>query len=93
MAQGLYISSGAYNNSFVEGTHINDNSLPSSFYLNLSGQYEFNLAGRSLRLFAAIDNLLDRNPPPVPGTIVVTNANFYDVIGRSYRIGLLVNLP
>ena len=93
MAQGRYISSGVYNNSFVEGTHINDNSLPSSFYLNLSGQYEFDLAGRSLRLFAAIDNLLDRNPPPVPGTIVVTNANFYDVIGRSYRVGLLVKLP
>jgi len=93
MAQGRYISSGAYNNSFVEGTHIDDNSLPSSFYLNLSGKYEFDLAARRLHLFAAIDNLLDRDPPPVPGTISVTNANFYDVIGRSYRIGLRVDLP
>lgn len=92
MAQGRYISSGSYNNSFVEGTHIDDNSLPSRFYLNLSGQYEFDLAGRSLRVFGVIDNLLDRDPPPVPGTIVVTNANFYDVIGRSFRLGLVVNL-
>jgi len=94
-AQGRYTSSGNFSNAFVEGIDINDNSLPSVFYLNLSGQYEFNLAQHSsklrLRVFGSVDNVLDKDPPPVPGTIVATNTNFYDVIGRRYRIGVIVN--
>ena len=89
-----YISSGTFENSFVEGIDINDNSLPSAAYLNLSGQYEFDLAGRlsGVRLFGVIDNVLDKDPPPVPGTIFMTDQQFYEVIGRSYRIGLVLDL-
>ena len=78
----------------MEGIDINDNSLPSAAYLNLSGQYEFDLAGRlsGIRLFGVIDNVLDKDPPPVPGTIFMTDQQFYEVIGRSYRIGLVLDL-
>lgn len=88
MVQGRWFSSGTFSNLFVEGIDINDNSLPSMLYTNLSLQYDFGPSGEESRyqLFSVVNNLFDRDPPPQPTQIMPTGG-IYDVIGRTYRIG------
>jgi outer membrane receptor protein involved in Fe transport len=41
-----------------------------------------------ITLRAGINNLLDKAPPQVGGTVGVTDANTYDIFGRQYFVGL-----
>lgn len=76
---------------------MDTNTVPSYNVLNVSGSYSFDLTGGSqLQLFAAIDNLTDKNPPIASGTGFGggnggTNPVFYDAVGRAARIGLRVS--
>lgn len=88
--QGRFISAGKYDNTFEEGVDINDNTVPSRFYVNLSGQYTLMDDARgNVELYAVINNLIDQDPPLVPvyGT-GATNFAYYDVIGRTGKIGV-----
>lgn len=91
-SQTRFISSGVFDNLFVEGVGINDNSIPARVYENLSLSYDFGPQGDEdrLQVFAVVNNLLDQDPPVVPDTISTTNQQIYDVIGRSYRAGVRV---
>jgi outer membrane receptor protein involved in Fe transport len=61
--------------------------------LDASGRYTF---GTNWEMRFGIDNLLDKNPPVVNLRTVaegytqtgVTNAAFYDVLGRRYYVGM-----
>ncbi len=44
---------------------INDNSVASAVYVNLSGSYR--CGAHRNRLFATVDNITDRDPPVAPG--------------------------
>jgi iron complex outermembrane receptor protein len=91
-----YIPSGQYNNSLVgpnepgwsltllNGANINE--VDSSFYTDLSGQFQ--LKGDDLVVFAAVNNVFDEEPPLAPS--IAGNGNFilFDPIGRSFRLGL-----
>jgi len=91
-----YIPSGQYNNSLVgpnepgwsvtllNGANLNE--VDSGFYTDLSGQFQ--LKDDDLVLFAAVNNVFDKEPPLAPS--VAGNGNFilFDPIGRSYRLGL-----
>jgi outer membrane receptor protein involved in Fe transport len=91
-----YIPSGLYNNSLVgpnqAGYSItalnsaNTNEVSSAFYTDLSGQFKIN--GDDLVVFAAVNNVFDKEPPTAPS--VAGNGNFilFDPIGRSYRLGM-----
>ena len=66
---------------------ISDNTVPARTYVNLSMQYELKLGQVQMQLYGVINNLLDRDPPLVPTANVMTNASYYDTIGRAYKVG------
>ena len=76
---------------------INLNTVDDAWFFTLSGSYEFARggAGSSTELFAVINNVFDKEPPlapPIPtgglgGGYAPTNPVFYDMIGRSFRVG------
>ncbi len=93
-----YIPSGQYNNSLVGPNEAglqpstlpnsaNINEVDSAFYTDLSGQYQIK-GDDTLVVFAAVNNVFDKDPPTAPS--VAGNGNFilFDPIGRSYRAGL-----
>jgi len=69
---------------------INDNYIASEFYLNLNAQVDIvNEGKRKLQLFGVVNNLLDNDPPnDTPSSFGATNPVLYDVVGRSYKIGV-----
>lgn len=74
----------------TSGNSINDNKLPSSFYIDLSARYTFGEDDRrTYQLFANVDNLLNRQPP-YNGFLINSGGNPFDLIGRRYKIGLRV---
>jgi outer membrane receptor protein involved in Fe transport len=90
-----YIPDGLYNNSLIgpeqAGYAIaltnsaNNNKVSMSFYTDLSGQWQFN---DTITAYAAVNNVMDREPPAAPS--VAGNGNFilFDPIGRSYKLGM-----
>lgn len=96
-----YIGSGVFNTTLTEGAGaantINDNSVPSRTYVNLSLKYDLLRDGdgeTSAQIFAVVSNALDAEPPMVPANgggaanATSTNPAFYDTIGRAYRMGV-----
>ena len=91
-----YIPDGIYNNSLIGpdqpgysitlSNSANTNHVSSSFYTDLSGQWK--IKDDDLVLFAAVNNVFDREPPTAPS--VAGNGNFilFDPIGREYRVGM-----
>jgi outer membrane receptor protein involved in Fe transport len=88
-AQVIYISAGKldvlYNTAANNTT--NDNTIPAIGYLNLYGSYEVT---PKAKLFAAVNNVLDRDPPHSPYTVLSSpvNGNYYDKVGRAFQVGL-----
>ena len=73
---GRGISSGTYDNSFVECTTgcpaststartINTNHIDGAFYLDASAYHDFSYGSTDLTLFVSVSNLLDKDPPVV----------------------------
>jgi outer membrane receptor protein involved in Fe transport len=84
-ALARYTGDMLYDNTFIEGLHINDNTVPSMTYVDFSARYE---ATQSLELFGIVRNAFDKAPPYVPTAFSYpTNPVFYDMIGRTYRFG------
>jgi iron complex outermembrane receptor protein len=82
-------SDAGYSPTLINST--NDNRVASATYLNLFGNFDFPAAGgASLQLFAAINNLLDKQPPSAPELQYPTNPTYFDQIGRTYRAGVRV---
>jgi iron complex outermembrane recepter protein len=86
-----YVGSGKYDTAFGP-LDIDNNEVKSAFYLDatvrytLMGNYE-----RTMTLSGSIRNLLDKDPPVVPGndfSSPPTNPVFYDMVGRYYSVGL-----
>jgi outer membrane receptor protein involved in Fe transport len=87
-----YLGSGTINNqpmTSAAGIATDLNHVNPVWYFDLSENYDVNIAGAKVTLFAAVDNLFDRQPEPIPAgeTSFGTN-NPYDLLGRSYRIGM-----
>ncbi|MCL6251575.1 TonB-dependent receptor [Altererythrobacter sp. KTW20L] len=98
--QMRHIAAGAYNTALVgpgdEGydplkdNSINDNRIGAWTYFNLNASYDLWADGdRNLQLFGVVNNLFDKDPPvDAPSSFGPTNNVLYDVIGRSYKLGL-----
>jgi|GEM_PF-2261227 len=94
--EGRYIDSGLYDATLI-GPHqegysntlansINDNTVPSRFYVNLAGSFDlWNDGNKKVQLYGTVNNLLDKDAPNAPPR---TNAYLFDVLGRYYRIGV-----
>lgn len=95
--QARFVGPGVFSTVLHDGSgpnSINRNSVPAFLYLNPSGSYRFRLRdGRSVELFTAVNNLLDKDPPMIPSGAAgginesSTNGQFYDVVGRFFRFG------
>ena len=95
--QARFVGPGVFGTVLHEGTGANSvsrNSVPAFVYLNPSASYRFELSrNRSVELFTAVNNLLDKDPPMIPSGAAgginesSTNGQFYDVVGRFFRFG------
>jgi len=96
--QERWFSDGVYSNAFVEcqsncplstSQHrtIDNNFMPGALYIDVSGSYNINKSGQ---IYFKVDNLFDKAPAgsPQTNTGIDVNPTLYDVIGRTYRIGL-----
>ncbi|MXO66165.1 TonB-dependent receptor plug domain-containing protein [Altericroceibacterium endophyticum] len=85
-----HISDGKYNNDLVEGVDINDNHVGAWTYVNLNLGYKLWRDGdRNVELYGVVHNLFDKDPPvDIPSSFGPTNNVLYDVVGRTYRVGV-----
>ncbi len=77
---------------------INDNSIPGEFYYDAYVANSFEIAGSDAEVFLSIKNLLNTDPvifgsPASQGSenrpgYLPTNRGLYDVMGRTYRLGV-----
>jgi iron complex outermembrane receptor protein len=76
-----------YSNTLANST--NTNHINAFWYFNINAQFDILKDGkRSLQLFGVVNNLADRDPPPAPSSFGPTNNVLYDVLGRTYRVGV-----
>jgi iron complex outermembrane recepter protein len=61
---------------------INDNIVPSRTYVNLGASYNFGNSDRR-EVYFNVDNVFDRDPPAP-----ANNNAYYDLMGRTWRVGL-----
>lgn len=98
---GKYIPSGIYWTNFTgpdqpgysitSPTSVDNNRVPSRFYLDLTARVKVPVVdGREFELFGTINNLLDRDPPSIPGPSGGTNQILFDPVGRAFKIGARV---
>jgi len=71
---------------------IDDNDVPATYYLDLRSSYDF---GNGIGAYVALDNVLNKNPPPVPFSVSGASAaetpyvdSLYDAFGRTWRAGI-----
>jgi iron complex outermembrane receptor protein len=70
------------------GNSINLNLFPSAWYLDWYAAYSLIESEKNnLKIYAGINNLLDRDPPFGAIIAFASGGNPYDVIGRTYKIG------
>jgi len=74
---------------------VSNSDVPSHETFNLSGSYDFRSGGsKKMQLFASITNVFDKDPPFSANNTFGTggvNGAFYDVLGRTYRVGMRMN--
>jgi iron complex outermembrane receptor protein len=100
-----WISQGTHARNFVECTPgscpastltnptINNNYVPSVFYMNVGGSYDID---DHWKVYAQVDNVFDKSPPPFYSnsqnpTEDGVNTLLYDDIGRMFHVGARVN--
>ncbi len=80
------------------GITVEDNDIPSVFYLDARLNYDFDIAGTESQVYLSITNLLDKDPPVIAtydfftagGT--QTYPGLHDVLGRRFTLGLRVKM-
>jgi iron complex outermembrane recepter protein len=98
---GRYFSSTRIQNPATAGAAgitIEDNDIPSVFYLDTRMNYDFDLGGTEAQVYLAITNLLDKDPPIVATYSFFTAAAtqtfnaLHDVLGRRYTLGVRIRM-
>jgi len=91
--QHRYYDSGLLNVNWVEGVHVDDNTVESQSVVNLTLGYDRDVGdGGQMRLSLTVTNLLDADPPVIAaygdrGGAQLVSPN-YDIFGRRYSLGL-----
>ncbi len=76
---------------------MSTNNVPSYETVTLAASYSFEKRGPALEVFGSVYNLFDKDPPIAAGSGFGgnsnggTNAVFFDLPGRAYRIGVRMN--
>jgi iron complex outermembrane receptor protein len=91
-------TSGCPESNFINRT-VNNNQIDGAFYVDAYAAYQLNFADAESEIFLRITNLFDKDPPivargPSDSSQVepYTNQGLYDVIGRSFRLGVRLRL-
>jgi iron complex outermembrane receptor protein len=85
---GAPVAPGDPGYSTTNPNSINNNSVASAVYLNLAGSYDIN---QDIQVFAAIDNVLNKDPPVAPGgNGYPTNPVYFDTYGLVWKLGFRV---
>ncbi|WP_164155894.1 TonB-dependent receptor plug domain-containing protein [Sandarakinorhabdus rubra] len=87
-----YLGPGVVNNlrpTERNGLPAEWNRLPAVWYWELSQNFDIKVGNSTVTVFGVVENLFDQDPPPTPnsGTSFGTSA-VYDLLGRSYRLGV-----
>jgi outer membrane receptor protein involved in Fe transport len=83
---GVPIAPGEPGYATTNPNSINNNSVASATYLNLSGSYNVN---NNVSVFMAIENLLNKAPPIAPGgNGYPTNPVYFDTYGMTWKLGV-----
>lgn len=86
------VSAGVYSNTWKSGVDIDDNTIKGANYFDLGGTYRISGDKQHyVEAYFKVDNLLDKDPPVAAlnvSSALQTNPTLYDVMGRSYRIGV-----
>jgi outer membrane receptor protein involved in Fe transport len=96
--QTRIVGSSHINNAYHEGSgpnSIDSNAVDGVAYLDLRGSWT---VSDNYQLYAAVDNLANTPPPLIPygvteihpGFYVPTNSNYFDLLGRVFRVGVRV---
>lgn len=101
MISQRWISDGVYSNEYIEcqtncpvstitRQTIDNNQMKGALYIDLGGTYR---ATDNVTAYFAVDNVLNKDPEPAPGTTVSYGINpyLYDALGRMYRVGFRTN--
>ena len=86
-----WIQGGRLNNTLVEGIDINDNTVQSRSYTDLSLTYTIN---DRYEIYGNIRNLLNTDPPVTANSLIApqtATSPFFDVLGRYFIVGARVN--
>jgi len=70
---------------------INIGRFPSMAYVNLNLSYDIRMGDRSMQIFGIVNNLLDRDPPPLAAAALNSGGNPYDFVGINFKTGVRVN--
>jgi iron complex outermembrane recepter protein len=85
-AGGAPVAPGDPGYSATNPNSINNNSVASAVYLNLSGSYGI---GEHFSVFASINNLTNKDPPIAPGgNGYPTNPVYFDTYGMTWKVGV-----
>ncbi len=91
-----FIAAGQPGYATTYGASINNNSVASATYFNLALNYTlpfFNDNGHSIQVFGSLDNMFNRDPPVAPGgNGYPTNPVYFDTYGRTWRMGMRLQL-
>ncbi len=80
----------------INNPTVNDNHIAGALYWDLGGSYELASSERSFQnqIYFKVDNLFNRDPARVataginPYLVRATNSALYDLLGRTYRLGV-----
>ena len=99
---GRYIPSGIFNVAFIGPddpryaitlpTSVNDNTIPDRFYLDMAFTHRLDFGKQKAEVFAAVNNLFDRDPPAMPSGNLGTNQVLFDPVGRAYKVGVRMRI-
>jgi iron complex outermembrane receptor protein len=97
MISERWISDGVYSNEYIEcqtdcpvstvaRQTIDNNDMKGALYIDVGATYR---ATDNVTAYFMVDNALDKDPEPAPGTTVSYGINpyLYDALGRTYRVG------
>ena len=95
--QVRWISKSHFNNGLIgpddaaydptSAISINNNVIPSVTYVNMGASYNFGSQENRREIYISVNNLFDKDPP-LPA---INNNAYYDLLGRTYRIGARFN--
>ena len=91
--QERMVGGGHFDNTNDNGLGVYPNSLGNVWYSDTTLAYDVT---DQLQGFVTVNNLFDRDPPPNPSFLIDSssfgNRTLYDMIGRTFTIGVHYNM-